>query len=91
MNSYEITEDLSVCLDCAGMIANGELGTGDENADREHAEKMVAVWGEGTDGVLGLVLNSDDEGHFSWRRCDGCGSSLGGDRIGAVHMARVNA
>lgn len=87
-----VTHDgLEVCTDCAQLIANGDLG-GQEcehgGAD-DHAAAMVAVWGEGPAGVLGLVLelSEETEAHFSSRRCDGCGSTLAGDRLPAVHIA----
>jgi hypothetical protein len=86
-----ITHDnLSVCTDCTMMIANGELGQGDEAAEAVHVAAMVTLWGEGSAGVMSLVLNCDDdcEGHFSWQRCDGCGSTLGGDRHPAVKFDR---
>ena len=32
-------------------------------------------------GSLHLLTECDDEASFSWSHCDGCGSSLGGDRV----------
>lgn len=82
-------DELEFCTDCVFMIANGE-GTD------AHMEAMVSIWGEGIRGVLGLALSShckecidEDEpceGWFSWSRCDGCGSSLGGDRQPGAHI-----
>lgn len=87
-------DNLEFCDDCVQAIANGE-GTD------AHTEAMVAIWGTGPNGVVGLVLSSrckecideecmDEEesceGWFSWSRCDGCGSSLGGDRYPGAHM-----
>lgn len=74
-------DDLEFCIDCVMLIANGE-GTD------AHTEAMVAIWGEGINGVMGLVLScpEDCEGWFSWSECDGCGSSLGGDRHPGAHL-----
>ena len=74
-------DDLAVCIDCAMILANGELGLGDDAADAAHAALISAQWPDG-----GLVLSCPDdcEESFSWSRCDGCGSALGGGRHSAV-------
>lgn len=74
---------LLMCSDCTAIIANGELGQGDADADHQHALKMAARWGEHT---LNLVLAGDDTDviDFSTRRCAGCGSDLAGTRHPAV-------
>lgn len=73
--------DLKICVDCLQMIANGEGPEGHEAA-------MTAHLGEGADVTLGcLDPECDDdgtEGGFSWSSCDGCGSTLGGDRFHAT-------
>jgi hypothetical protein len=68
-------DDLAVCVDCAMLIANGE-GTD------EHADAVAARW----PGMNTLVLAcpEDCEGWFSSSPCDGCGSTLDGDRHPAV-------
>lgn len=73
--------DLEFCPDCVQMIANGE-GTD------AHSEAMIELWGEGINGVLGLTLNcpEDCDGYFTWRSCNGCGDTLGGDRHPGVHI-----
>lgn len=69
--------DLSVCVDCLMMQANGTLGQGDDAADHAHAELMAAQW---PDHDLANNCPEGCEGSFSWQSCDGCGSTLGGDR-----------
>jgi hypothetical protein len=76
-------DNLEFCVDCVQAIANGE-GTD------AHTEAMVAIWGAGPNGVIGLVLDlpidEDFAPWFSWSRCDGCGSTLGGDRYPGAHL-----
>ncbi|MFD1716729.1 hypothetical protein [Georgenia deserti] len=83
-----ITRDLEVCTDCAMLIANGECADGITGYDisQEIAEAQVALWGEGIDGAMGLVLDTG-EPHFSSNRCDGCGSTDAADRFPAAHIA----
>jgi hypothetical protein len=80
-------DDLSVCDDCAMMLANGELGMGDESADRAHAERIAAEWA-GVPGTLVLACGDDDgcDG-FHTAPCDGCGSTLAGSRHAAAVIA----
>jgi hypothetical protein len=78
-------DNLSVCVDCAMILANGELGQGDEAAEREHGARMAEQWPD--PWVLVLDIN-DDDAHFSWQDCDGCGSRLGGDRLDASAYER---
>jgi hypothetical protein len=74
-----VTHDgLAICVDCVMLIANGE-GTD------EHCALVTARWG----ARLVLACEDDCEGWFSWRDCDGCGSSLGGDRHAAVGFETV--
>lgn len=72
--------ELSVCVDCAMLIANGETPPDNPEFD------LLDEW----DGWV-VVLNcpEDCEGGFSWSRCDGCGSTLGGDRHPAVAWEEV--
>lgn len=78
-----IADDLSVCVDCVLLIANGEVTDSDGNDIAEEvAARQVAVWG---DDNTGLVLSgTDDEPFFSSSACDGCGSDLAGDRMKAA-------
>lgn len=81
--TYDTDTDMgetSVCVDCAMMLANGE-GT------EEHAERIAARWqAQGYDLVL--ACDEECEGWFSWLDCDGCGSTLGGDRHPAHWIKR---
>jgi hypothetical protein len=38
-----------------------------------------------------IVVEAHDEPHFSWSACEGCGSTLGGDRHRAHGRAENNA
>lgn len=80
-----IADELKVCVDCAQIIANGEI---DDGTDRGQivADLQVQIWGA---DAFGLVLSGDldEEPHFSWSSCDGCGSTLGGDRFDAAVLS----
>lgn len=90
-----IADDLWLCTDCTMLTANGELGQGDADADKAHADAMTAHLG--ADWHRGLVLGGCthaadgedscgcDRVEFSSRGCDGCGSPLAGYR----HVAAV--
>lgn len=87
-----IANDLWVCTDCAMMLANGELGQGDRNAEIAHAQRMneeLAGWLQEGGPYVQMVLSGeeDDDSRFSWSRCDGCGSTLGGDRERAAVLS----
>jgi hypothetical protein len=82
-------DELEFCVDCTMLIANGECYDSDGNdIGAEVADRQMAIWGTGWDGAYGLTLNcpEDCDGYFTWRACDGCGSTLGGDRHPGVHM-----
>lgn len=53
------------------------------NPNTRHAARMDA-W----TGGLEVVPTGEGEGSFSWSSCDGCGSTLGGDRHEAVGFRR---
>ena len=69
------TYELEVCDDCAMLIANGE--TPEDQPDFD----LLPEWNS-----YHLALDCDDNGceGFSWSRCAGCGSTLGGSRHPAV-------
>lgn len=76
---------ISVCVDCAMLLANGTLGNEDDVEDDAHAWKIATLW-------PGWVLSTDSgENYFSWSQCDGCGSTLGGDRFdGTAFLPKEN-
>lgn len=94
---------LEICVDCLFLLANGTVSDDqDDAADTAHAARMDAIWGEGTEITLGHLaeacpdcgLNDDRqecdcEPWFSWSQCDGCGSTLGGDREHATAWVRA--
>ena len=79
------TTEIQVCVDCLTVTANGELLDGGPGSVAEHVRRMTALWGDDVE----IVPGSDDEGSFSWSSCDGCGSTLGGDRYTAYAIERV--
>jgi hypothetical protein len=89
--------ELSVCIDCICLIANGECDP--DEMDRvstalaqRHAGWQLCAGGEhqeqcsNRDKVSGMDECDCEDLGFSWRSCDGCGSSLGGDRHQATAM-----
>lgn len=80
----EIThDDLSVCDDCAQILANGEINDGTDRGE-EVAHAIAILWPVGT---LVLACGEDCCDSFSWGQCDGCGTILGGGRHPAVAFA----
>lgn len=86
------TVDLSVCVDCLFLLANGEVQDGEGNdITQEHAHKVRMLWSD-TEITLGSLEcrycpteeNGDCESWFSYLPCNCCGSSLGGDRSHAT-------
>ncbi len=57
------------------------------NANTRHAARMNAHW-PGEDGWELVPGDCEGSCEFSWSSCDGCGSSLGGDRHHAVAWKR---
>lgn len=85
-------DNLEFCTDCVMLIANGEVFNSEgRDIAQEVSDRQVAIWGEGINGVLGLVLAcpEDCDGWFSWSQCDGCGSTLGGDRHPGAHLSQT--
>ena len=74
--------EVSLCGDCVALDANGEVFDGLGNDISEsHSELMTA---QGWDDFSFGPVDPEDEGHFSWSSCDGCGSTLGGTRFDYV-------
>lgn len=84
MQGYEPSAPLAICTGCVAMLANGECG--DCYNERQHpcptGKRLARRWGDVhiTLGCLGDCCESETEPWFSWSDCDGCGSTLGGDR-----------
>lgn len=76
--------EIEICANCLSLLANAEVWDEDgHNVAKVHAEKINTLW---PIGQYKLVPNCSEEceGSFSWRDCEGCGSTLGGDRHPAV-------
>lgn len=73
------TYKISVCSCCMIAAVNGEPCTceSEESTMVDDREHPAGLMGKITDGHA--VLTSD-ESYFSWSSCDGCGSTLGGER-----------
>ena len=83
-----IADDLWVCTDCAMMIANGELGQGDWDAEVAHCQRMNEHLSERlADHGYGSWVLGDEGLDFSSCRCDGCGSNLAGYRNSAAVLS----
>ena len=70
--------ELDVCIDCLALIANGECETPDPGWDPSDVSDR---W----DGFHLMAACEPENletmcGSFSWMSCDGCGSTLGGER-----------
>lgn len=74
-----VTHELSVCIDCLFLKANGETT---EDPDRTPLGE-VAGWDLAVACTDGQEDSHSEEclcDAFSGRRCDGCGSTLAGSR-----------
>ena len=95
--------ELSICVDCMMVLANGESTYSDDESERVHHAGMAEQLGD-YDVTLGRLTPNDvcegsehdsdcvcDQLGFSWSLCDGCGSKLGGDRYAATLWLPVAA
>lgn len=89
--------ELSVCVVCAHLLANGEYDDGTDAAEQA-AKGMARIWGDDARHLIagGHVEDCDGsepcgclDGWFSWSDCDGCGSEMGGERHRAVALIPV--
>lgn len=69
MSAAELV-DVTMCVDCAMWHANG-----DTSGMSAETEQRVTGADPG-----GWVIVGEPDG-FSWRACDLCGTTLGGDRV----------
>jgi len=86
----QVIDDLSVCVDCAMFIANGDLTGLDYAFDEKEADERQAAILAGiskeTKAGGHWVMSGDEneESSFSRSACDCCDTSLGGDRLKAA-------
>jgi hypothetical protein len=73
-------DNLYVCTDCVFYIANGDLPEDDTNA--WSPDNFDARWRD----YNVCCGDSEKDNEFSWSRCDGCGSKLGGARFHCVAL-----
>jgi hypothetical protein len=74
---------INICTDCVFADANGARTHADDGGPSSDWTGFLPGW----DG-WGFIAQTErfgdvheiKEPHFSWWRCDGCGSGLGGDR-----------
>lgn len=83
--------DVSVCVDCTYVLANGELPGDSETTLAEHVAAMNEREPDATDITLNAPEGDEEPFFFSWSSCDGCGSTLGGDRHPAVVWYAVDS
>jgi len=85
-----------VCWDCMSYIAgHGDEDWADGRPVSEIAKRVEANWSEWT-----LLCGGDtsperqdeqaEDPYFSWSHCEGCDSSLGGDRHGVLAYRDVH-
>lgn len=77
----EIVADGYVCVDCAYVMANGDLPDETEN----YPERLKEV-AEATAGWSYAADEEHEDLEFSWSECECCGSTLGGSRYWAVKL-----
>lgn len=88
MSLYRV-DHLSLCPDCAGIIANGTVGNGDDDEDERQGQLIEAMWGADATRLI-VDCDQDEDGNetcpaFSSTPCDGCGSHLADSRhLGAL-------
>lgn len=87
MNGAQNTAEITICVDCCFLLANGDVP--DERPNL--ADEIAAIWGD-SEITLGrfhqdhdhddndLAIELCEEPFFSWQPCGACGSTLGGDR-----------
>lgn len=70
---------IRLCVDCVWVDANG--ADPDETSDEWHGfDARWNGWGFAAETIRHGDTCEIREPHFSWNPCDGCGSTLGGDR-----------
>lgn len=85
MTDIILRDDLTVCSDCAMVLANGTDGWGLDDNGQElgeaHAARMLP-------GDFVLSGEEGEEAWFAHTPCDACGDALAGDRLAAVEFGK---
>lgn len=87
------TYDISICTDCLIWHANGD-DTGfcdceiECTSDQHHAIRVAAQLDRQPFMRGSAVVPTGDESYFASTRCDGCGTTLGGDRHDAAVLVQ---
>lgn len=74
-------EELSVCVVCAHIIANGKFDDGTNATDLAISRTLLRY----REGYTGMSVNGD-EPSFSTTPCDTCGEELHGDRFNVTRL-----
>lgn len=77
---------LTVCIDCALLIANDDLSALAPEDEQQHRD-MFAAYQEDTNGYLVVTLDEDDGEHFGSTPCAGCGTTMAGTRVDAQRIS----
>lgn len=76
--------DIRLCLDCVYADANGAGTPQQDGGPASDWTGFLPRW-DGWGFIVQVERYGDiceiKEPHFSWVSCDGCGSTLGGDRF----------
>lgn len=95
MNRDRIVREMWVCVCCTLIHANGECCDSDDHGGDNRQPWSEVSFTDGYSVTMGMLAKEHAEGcteddreagcdcehrDFSWSRCDGCGSSLGGER-----------
>lgn len=74
--------ELAICVACLEYTTKGEVGDGGRTTE-EVAAAIGQEWGDHAGGLT-AACGENCDGWFSWSPCEGCGSTLGGERHPAV-------
>lgn len=85
---FEETE-LSVCLVCIHLLANGEYNDGTDIAEVTLGA-MRHIWGDDFIHISAGGGEYGDENGFCTSPCDGCGDTDHGDRFAATLLKPIN-
>ena len=84
MPGKTVALDLSVCLVCIHLLANGEFNDGTDAAE-VCAAGIARLWG--SEPPWNLVPGSEEFGYRT-SPCEGCGDTMHGDRFEAFAFER---